>query len=67
MEVEYLNETMIRDQFLENATILDCPKYSKEDLAMVDFFTFWIEGVANVAVASLGLLANLVSSFILSK
>ena len=46
---------------------LSCPTYSETDQFTIPFFQFWIEGVANVTIAALGLLANMVSALILCK
>ncbi|XP_059098618.1 FMRFamide peptide receptor frpr-18-like [Tigriopus californicus] len=46
---------------------LDCPTFSEEDENTIEFFSFWVEGVANVVMAALGLVANTVSSLILCK
>ena len=46
---------------------LHCPVFTDEDNNILVIITFWLEGVTNCIIASSGLIANLVSAFILSK
>jgi len=45
----------------------DCPIYSRQDDALIEMFSFWIEGVLQCCVAIGGLFGNLISGVILSK
>ena len=45
----------------------DCPTYNKHDDAIMEMFSFWIEGVLQCCVAIGGLFGNLISGVILSK
>ena len=47
--------------------IMDCPDYDQEALAMVDNFSFWVEGVSQTTVAIFGIIGNTVASIILSR
>ena len=38
----------------ENSVILDCQKFSQADNDLLDFFSFWVEGVLTTIVAILG-------------
>ncbi len=40
---------------------------SEEDEALIDWHSFWAEGVALCAVAVVGFAANLLSAYILSR
>ena len=47
--------------------VLHCPEYSASDERAVAFFSFYVEGVANVVIASFGLIANALSGYILTR
>ena len=46
---------------------LDCPVYSEADTRLVEFFSFWVEGVLQTAFAILGILGNTVVSLIIAQ
>ena len=57
---------------LENLTstarlTLDCPRFEEEDMALLIGFTFWVEGVLQTVLASLGIVGNFVSIFVLTR
>jgi hypothetical protein len=47
--------------------LLDCPMYSEVDKRLLDFFSFWIEGILTTAVAILGILGNTIVSVIIAQ
>ena len=47
--------------------VLDCPEYLPWQIKFLDFFAFYIEGVLNCIIAGTGLIANVVSAYILSR
>ena len=51
----------------EDVSSLSCPSFTISDNELLDNVTFWLEGVINCIIASSGLIANIVSAFILSK
>ena len=46
-------------------SILDCPKFSQADNDLLDFFSFWVEGVLTTIVAILGIFGNTIVSIII--
>ena len=46
---------------------LDCPRFEEEDMALLIGFTFWVEGVLQTVLASLGIVGNFVSIFVLTR
>lgn len=55
------------DSVNTTADSLDCPDYLAWQIKFLDFFAFWIEGVLNCVIAGTGLIANVVSAYILSR
>ena len=49
----------------QNSVILDCPKFSQSDNDLLDFFSFWVEGVLTTIVAILGIFGNTIVSIII--
>ena len=47
--------------------ILDCPDFSKSDLELVGFWSFWLEGVCQVIISVFGLFGNILSIYILTR
>ena len=65
-----MNSSVMDDYMYEDVDTVDslhCPEYSEADAAAVAFFSFWVEGVANVVIASFGLIANALSGYILTR
>ena len=46
-------------------SVLDCPKFSQADNDLLDFFSFWVEGVLTTIVAILGIFGNTIVSIII--
>ena len=46
---------------------LECPEYTERQMAVINFLTFWVEGVVSCVIASVGLLGNAVAAYILRK
>ncbi len=46
---------------------LECPEHSDEDLNLLTFITFWVQGVLESVVAITGFIANVVSAYILTR
>ena len=49
----------------QNSVILDCPNFSQSDNDLLDFFSFWVEGVLTTIVAILGIFGNTIVSIII--
>lgn len=46
---------------------LNCPRFDKEDMVFLINFSFWVEGVLQTGLATLGILGNFVSIFVLTR
>ena len=46
---------------------LDCPNYDENAEDLLDFFSFWIEGILTTIVAILGIFGNTIVSVIICK
>lgn len=48
-------------------TTLDCPSFTQADSFFLVKFSFWVEGVAQTSIATLGIFGNLISCLILTR
>ena len=46
---------------------LECVRYDKEQWALINGVTFWVDGVVTCVIASVGFFANVISALILGK
>lgn len=46
---------------------LDCPVYSEADKRLLNFFSFWVEGILTTAFAILGIFGNTIVSVIIAQ
>ncbi len=45
----------------------DCPHYTLDDVQVINFFSFWLEGVVVCVIAAAGMVANALSAYILTR
>ena len=50
-----------------SATLGQCPDFSEADSLLLVTFSFWVEGVLQTGLASLGILGNCISCFVLTR
>lgn len=70
-----MNETRLANEAMndnvssvgDNVTAFLAENCGEFDVHVLDFFKFWVEGVALVVITIIGLLANVVSMVILNK